>query len=59
MANMKKLRAGALKFRKENPEMHNKCINLIYYMLNFIKATGAAEVTVGYNGGKYYQHVNN
>lgn len=55
---MKKLRAGALKFRKGNPTMHNACINLIYYMSNFIKSTSAAEVTVGYKKGEYYQHVN-
>ena len=58
MSSMKKLRAGALKFRKGNPAMHNACINLIYYMSNFIKSTCATEVTVGYKKGKYYQHVN-
>lgn len=59
MANKKKLQRAAIKFRKENIELHHIYSLLLSSMSNYIKKTGAAEVTVGYENGYYYEHANN
>ena len=53
MANEKKLQKAATKFRKENPEKHSFYSRMINLMAGFIKGSGAAEVTVGFKGGKF------
>ena len=57
MTNEKKLQKAATKFRKENSTKHSLYSKLIGLMAEFIKKSGAAEVTVGLNG-KYYEHAN-
>ncbi len=47
MANQKKLRQAAIKFRKENPNLHATCLALLSHMAEFIRKSGACEVTVG------------
>lgn len=59
MANEKKLQKAATKFRKENPEKHSFYSIMINLMADFIKGSGAAEVTVGFKGGEFYAHANN
>lgn len=60
MANQKKLlQKAAIKFRKENPWKHTMYSKLLSSMANFITRPGAAEVTVGYKNGEYYEHANN
>lgn len=56
MANKKRLQSMSTKFRRENPRLHRSCEILIKYMSRFIKESGAPEVTVGYNGGDYYEY---
>lgn len=58
MANEKKLRKAATKFRKENPEKHSLYSRLIDSMANLVKRSGAAEVIVGLYKGEYYEHAN-
>ena len=58
MANQKKLQKAAIKFRKENPRLHHVCSVLLSRMANFITESGAAEVSVGLNGGGYYEYAN-
>lgn len=58
MANQKKLQKAAIKFRKENPRLHYVCSALLSRMANFITTSGAAEVSVGLNGGGYYEYAN-
>lgn len=45
MANSKKLRKAAAKFRRTEPVMHAICSRVIDSMAMFIRKTGAAEVT--------------
>lgn len=59
MANTKKLRANAQKFRKENPNIQAMCTVLIQRMADFIRKTGAPEVTVELKGGYYNEYANN
>ena len=59
MANQKKLQKVAIKFRKENPTLHYAYSLLLSWMSAFIKKYGAAEVTVGFNNGEYYERANN
>ena len=59
MANQKKLQKSSIKFRKENPRLHYVCSALLSRMANFITKSGAAEVTVGYKNGEYYEAANN
>ena len=59
MANQKKLQQAAIKFRRENPSLHATCCVLLSAMVRCITRTGAAEVTVGYKNGKYYETANN
>lgn len=59
MANQKKLQKAAIKFRKEYPELHFKYTLWLSRMANFIRKSGAAEVTVGFKYGKYNEHANN
>lgn len=60
MANKKKLQQAAIKFRKQNPALYATCSALLSAMARFITASGAAEVTAGYNKrGKYYEAANN
>ena len=47
MANQKKLQKAAIRFRKENPELHRAYSGLLSMMANFIIKSGAAETTVG------------
>lgn len=58
MANQKRLQKAATKFRKEYPELHFKYTLLLSRMANFIRKSGAPEVTVGVEYGKYYVHAN-
>lgn len=51
MANSKKLRKVAAKFRKTEPALHALCSKAIDYMAYFIKKTGAPEVVVEVCGG--------
>ena len=59
MANQKKLRQAAIKFRKQNPALHATCSALLSAMDKFITKSGAAEVTVGINNGQYSGTANN
>lgn len=59
MANQKKLRQAAIKFRKQNPALHATCSVLLSAMAKFITKSGAAEVTVGIENRKYYEYANN
>lgn len=59
MANKKKLQQAAIKFRKENPALHAICSILLSHMARLITKSGAAEVTVGYKNGEYYEATNN
>ena len=59
MANQKNLQKAAIKFRKENPVQHFVLSALLSSMAKFITKSGAAEVTVGYKYGKYYEYANN
>lgn len=45
MANSKKLRKAAIKFRKAEPVLHETISNALTYMAHFINKTGASEVT--------------
>lgn len=59
MANEKKLQKAAIKFRKENSEKYLFYSRLIKCMAEFIKTSGATEVTVGLTSyGAYYEHAN-
>lgn len=58
MANQKKLQKAAIRFRKENPELHRMYSGLLSMMANFIIKSGAAEVTTGLKDGKYYEYAN-
>ena len=58
MANQKKLQKAAIRFRKENPELHHMYSGLLSMMANFIIKSGAAEVTTGLKYGKYYEYAN-
>ena len=59
MANEKKLQKAAVKFRKENSERHLFYSRLINHMAQFIRKSGATEVTVGLTRyGAYYKHAN-
>ena len=58
MANQKKLQKAAIRFRKENPELHRVYSELLSMMANFIIKSGAAEVTTGLKNGKYYEYAN-
>ena len=60
MANQKKLRQAAIKFRKQNPTLHATCSALLSAMARFISKSGAPEVTVGIDKyGGYYEAANN
>lgn len=59
MANKKKLQKAAIKFRKENPKLHYVCSALLLRMADFITKSGAAEITVGFKDGGYYEYANN
>lgn len=54
MANSKKLRKAAAKFRKTEPALHALCSKAIGYMVYFIKKTGAPEVVVEVCDGIIY-----
>ena len=57
MAHEKKLQKAATTFRKENSEKYLFYSRLINCMAEFIKTSGATEVTVGLTSyGKYYEH---
>lgn len=58
MANKKKLQQAAIKFRKQNPMLHATYSALLSFMARFITKSGAAEVTVGYKNGEYYERAN-
>ena len=58
MANQKKLQQAAIKFRRENPSLHATCCVLLSAMARLITKSGAAEVTVGYKNGEYYETAN-
>ena len=58
MANQKKLQQAAIKFRKQNPTLHATYSFLLSAMARFITKSGAAEVTVGYKNGEYYETAN-
>lgn len=59
MANKKKLQFVAAKFRRENPRSHFMICNLISRMANYIRKSGAPEVTVGIDKyGGYYERAN-
>ena len=59
MANQKKkLQQAAIKFRKQNPALHAKCLAFLSAMARFITKSGAAEVTVGIKNGVYYETAN-
>lgn len=59
MANEKKLQKAAIKFRKDNSEKYLFYSRLIKRMAEFIKTSGATEVTVGLTSyGTYYEHAN-
>lgn len=59
MANQKKLQQAAIKFRKENPALHAICSSLLSGMANYIRKSGAPEVTVGMDKyGEYYERAN-
>ena len=58
MANQKKLQQAAIKFRKQNPVLHTTCSFLLSAMARFITKSGAAEVTVGFKNGEYYEKAN-
>lgn len=58
-ANKKKLLKAAVKFRNENPNLYHSCSKLLTFMAEFIERSGAAEVTVGYKNGRYYEYTNN
>lgn len=58
MANSKKLRKAAAKFRKTEPALHATCSVLLSAMARFITKSGAAEVTVGIKNGEYYETAN-
>ena len=47
MANTKKLRANAQKFRKENPNIQAMCAVLIQRMADFIRKTDALYTGIG------------
>ena len=59
MANQKRLQKAAIRFRKENPELHRAYSGLLSMMANFIIRSGAAETTVGVKNKKYYEYANN
>lgn len=54
----KKLQQAAIKFRKENPTKHSLYCSLLSRMAQFIKESGAVEVTVGIKYGQYYETTN-
>ena len=59
MANEKKLQKAATKFRKENSEKYLFYSTLIRHMAQFIRMSGATEVTVGLtNDGAFYEQAN-
>ena len=58
MASQKKLQKAAIAFRKENPRLHYICSVLLSKMANFIRESGAPEVTVGIKNGRYYEYAN-
>lgn len=59
MANQKKLQQAAIKFKRENPRTHFVICKLISNMANYIRKSGAPEVTVGINKyGEYYEYAN-
>lgn len=59
MANEKKLQKAATKFRKENSEKYFFYSILINRMAQFIRMSGATEVTVGHTRyGAYYEQAN-
>lgn len=58
MANQKKLQKAAIRFRKENPELHRAYSGLLSMMANFIIKSGAPETTVGVKYKKYYEYAN-
>lgn len=58
MANQKKLRQAAAKFRKENPGLHATYSHLLSKMAKFIIKSGAPEVSVGFECGVYYEYTN-
>jgi hypothetical protein len=58
MANEKKLREAAIKFRKENQRQHSLYSILLSRMAKFITKSGAPEVTVGVEYDGYYEFAN-
>lgn len=58
MANKKKLQKAATKFCKENSVKHSFYSMLIKSMAEFITRSGAPEVIVGFENGRYYEHAN-
>lgn len=52
MANSKKLRKAAAKFRRTEPALHALCSRAIGSMAYFIKKSGASEVVVKVRGGE-------
>lgn len=60
MANQKKkLQQAAIKFRRENPSLHNIYCVLLSVMARCITRTGIPEVTIRYKNGEYYEAANN
>lgn len=60
MANQKKkLQKAAIEFRKENPRLHHLYSFLLSRMAEFIKNSGATEVTVCLKNGELYERANN
>lgn len=59
MANQKKLQQAAIKFKKRNPRAYFVICKLISGMANYIRKSGAPEVTVGINKyDDYYEYAN-
>lgn len=59
MASEKKLQKASARFKKNNPGLYFVYSRLISCAADFIRISGAPEVTVGVEGGKYYEFANN
>lgn len=58
MANEKRLKKAAVKFRRENPRLSGLYSSLMSSMAKFILQSNSPEVIVGIKGGDYYERTN-